>query len=104
MGERRQEQLTNYFAGIERSFANVHNLLADDGLVIQLVAFSSPDWQLPAYLRAMSNAGYQELKPSEVGIDYPERLWRRVPGRRWYSIMRGEISSSNELVLFHRKL
>lgn len=103
MGERRQEQLTNYFAGIERAFANVKDLLADDGLVIQLVAFSSPDWQLQAYLRAMTNAGYQELMPSELGIDCADRLWRPVPGRRWYSIIRGSISSSNEAVLFHRK-
>jgi hypothetical protein len=103
LGERRQEELKNYFAGIEKSFDNLRHLLVNDALVVQLVAFSTPDWQLDAYLRAMSNAGYRELEPQEVGIESSERLWRPVPGRRWYSIMRGDISSSNEVVLFHRK-
>jgi hypothetical protein len=103
LGERRQEELKNYFAGIEKAFGNLRQLLVKDGLVIQLVAFSTPNWQLDAYLRAMNNAGYRELEPQEVGVESSERLWRPVPGRRWYSIMRGDISSSNELVLFHRK-
>jgi hypothetical protein len=51
----------------------------------------------------MNNAGYRELMPQEVGLECKERLWRPVPGRRWYSIMRGDISSSNEVVLFHHK-
>jgi hypothetical protein len=104
LGERRQEELKNYFAGIENAFTNLRQLLVSNGLAIQLVAFSSPDWQLEAYLRAMNNAGYRELMPQEIGVECPKRLWRPVPGRRWYSIMRGEISSSNEVVLFHQKV
>lgn len=103
IGDRRQEKLKNYFAGIENAFFNLRDLLADKGLVVQLVAFSSPDWQLDAYLRAMQNAGYREVLPSSVGVDCSERLWRPVPGRRWYSVMRGNIASSYEVVLFHRK-
>jgi hypothetical protein len=103
LGERRQDELKNYFAGIETAFSNMRQLLVNDGLVIQLVAYSSPDWQLDAYLRAMNRAGYRELMPQEVGVECPKRLWRPVPGRRWYSMMRGDISSSNELVLFHQK-
>lgn len=103
LGDRRQEKLKNYFAGIEKAFFNLRGLLADNGLVVQLVAFSSPDWQLDAYLQAMQTAGYREVMPNRVGVDCTERLWRPVPGRRWYSVMRGDIASSYEVVLFHRK-
>jgi len=103
LGDRRQEELRNYFTGIESAFGNLRDLLADNGLVIQLVAFGTPEWQLGAYLQAMSNAGYRELLPTTLGIGCSGRLWRSVPGRRWYSMIRGDISSSNEVVLFHRK-
>jgi hypothetical protein len=103
LGDRRQDQLKDYYAGIRNAFSSVRELLADDGLVVQLVAFSSPEWQLDAFLEAMVNAGYTEVLPSQVGLDWAGRLWRSVPGRRWYSVIRGDIPSSNELVLLHRK-
>jgi hypothetical protein len=103
LGDRRQEQLKDYYAGVEKAFSAAKDLLADDGLVVQLVAFSSPDWQLEAFLQSMMDAGFTEVLPSQVGLKCSGRLWRSVPGRRWYSVMRGEIPSSNELVLFHRK-
>lgn len=103
LGNRHQEELTDYFSGIENSFGRVRDLMADDGLVVQVVAFSSPDWQLPAYLKAMKAAGYKEAKPTSVGVKCSGRLWRSVPGRRWYSQIRGKTPSSNELVLFHQK-
>jgi hypothetical protein len=78
-------------------------MLKKSGLVIQLVAFSSTDWQLDAYLSAMSEAGFVEVKPAELGLACEGRLWRPVPGRRWYSTIRGETPSSKEVVLFHRK-
>ena len=31
------------------------------------------------------------------------RLWRSVPGRRWYSDQRGNTPASQEVVLIHRK-
>ena len=103
LGDRRQDKLTDYFNGIEEAFTNLRNLLKDNGFVIQLVAFSSPEWQLQAYLLAMKNAGYREILPKSLGIKCPGRLWRPVPGRRWYSMIRGDISSSKEVLLFHRK-
>jgi hypothetical protein len=103
LGDRRQDDLADYFTGIEKAFTNLRDLLTDGGLVIQLVAFSSPEWQLDAYLHAMNNAGYRELLPNDLGIPCRGRLWRPVPGRRWYSMIRGDISSSQEAVLFHRK-
>jgi len=103
LGERRQENLTDYFNNVRECFRNVAGLIKRRALVIQLVAFSSPDWQLGAYLSAMSEAGYDEVKPAELNLQCEERLWRPVPGRRWYSMIRGTTPSSKEVVLFHRK-
>jgi hypothetical protein len=102
-GDRRKDELPDYFGGIENAFANLHQMLADNGLIVQMVAFSSEEWQLDAYLAAMRNAGYREMLPKEVGVRCKGRLWRPVPGRRWYSMIRGAIPSSREVVLFHRK-
>ncbi|MGO8689007.1 MAG: TRM11 family SAM-dependent methyltransferase [Thermoguttaceae bacterium] len=104
LGDRRQDELKGYFTGIEKAFANIRGLLARDGLVIQLLAFSSLGWQLDAYLNAMKAAGYRELMPKGIGVNCSGRIWRPVPGRRWYSMIRGDISSSREVVLFHRKV
>lgn len=102
-GDRRKSDLPEYFNGIETAFANLHHMLADHGLIVQMVAFSSEEWQLDAYLVAMKNAGYREVLPRELGLECKGRLWRAVPGRRWYSQIRGAIPSSREVVLFHKK-
>jgi hypothetical protein len=103
LGDRRQEKLQKYFAGVRDSFSNIARLMKNDALLIQLIAFSSKDWQLREYLKAMTEAGFTETLPHELGMPRQKRLWRTVPGRRWYSQIRGQIPSSKELVLFHRK-
>jgi hypothetical protein len=102
LGDRHQEKLSNYFAGVTTSFNAVRPFLASDGLVVQVVAFSQPEWQLPEYVKSMKAAGFSEAKPRDLGIACKGRLWRQVPGRRWYSQIRGKIASSKEVVLFHQ--
>ena len=78
--------------------------LADaDTVVVQMIAFSAPDWQLPRYLEAMEEAGLSEMFLPILKTEGDGRLWRSVPGRRWYSAQRGETPGSQEVVLFHRK-
>jgi hypothetical protein len=33
----------------------------------------------------MARAGFEECTPSDVGLSRSKRIWRFVPGRRWYS-------------------
>jgi hypothetical protein len=101
-GHRKQPGLTNYFTGIRESFAGVRQVIDPSALVVQMVAFSEPDWQLPSFLEAMNSAGFQELMPQSLGILSEGRLWRNVPGRRWFALIQGDLSTSTELVLFHR--
>jgi hypothetical protein len=72
--------------------------------VFQLVAFSRPEWQLPVYLDKMEEAGFTELRPicAEEHL-FEGRIWRDVPGRKWYAKNRGKTASSQEVLLLHRK-
>jgi hypothetical protein len=101
-GDRRHRGLLRYFDGIRESFAGVRQVIDPSALVIQLVAFSEPNWQLPRFLEAMDSAGFQELTPQSLGILSEGRLWRNVPGRRWFALIQSNLSTSTELVLFHR--
>lgn len=102
LGHRKNPGLKTYFDNLEATLASTAALADDDTVFIQVVAFASPDWQLPRYLETARAAGLSErLVP---GIDTPDgRLWRRVPGRRWYADQRGSIAAAHEVVLFFRR-
>ena len=79
--------------------------LADEcTVVVQMVAFSDPRWQLRRYLETMEEAGLQETFLPVLQDEQDGRLWRSVPNRRWYSGQRGETPGSHEVVLIHRKM
>jgi hypothetical protein len=101
-GDRRHRELHRYFEGVCDSFAAIRKVINQDALLIQLVAFSEPDWQLPRFLAAMELAGFEEVMPQSLGIPTQGRLWRSVPGRRWFALSQGELFTSKEVVLFHR--
>ncbi len=103
LGPRSEPELKTYFARLRKTFASVRGLIGPDSIVVQLVAFSEPEWQLPAYLKKMDEAGFVELKPlCDTDRLFEGRVWRDVPGRRWYVNRHGQISASKEVVLFHR--
>lgn len=86
-----------YFSMIRNVFTSVRPHMADDGLVAQLVGFADVESQLPLYLAAMSEAGFQEWTPPS-----DKRVWRKVPNRKWYAKLQGAVDASSELLLFHR--
>jgi hypothetical protein len=103
LGRRDEAQLKTYFERLGKAFSSVRGLVGPGSIVVQLVAFSRPEWQLPAYLRSMEEAGFSEVKPvcrKEYLVD--GRVWRQVPGRKWYAKNRGEIPASKEVMLLHR--
>jgi len=95
MGSRNQKGLTNYFQNIEDTFRAIVKVCDSETLIVQMLAFSEPEWQLPRYLEAMTAAGLQE----EL-VD-TSRIWREVPNRKWYAQKQGNTPSSKEVVLFH---
>jgi hypothetical protein len=101
MGGRSRKGIERYYSELQCAFSSLRQLMHPDGLVIQLVAFPNAELHLPRYLQAMEAAGY-----SEVPIDASDtdRLWRRVPNRKWYHRVKASARSNAaaEVVLIHR--
>ena len=102
-GDRKQSNLNQYFENVRSAFSSVHAIARRETLVVQMVAFSEFEWQLPRYLDAMSQAGFEEQQMSVSTEESDGRMWRSVPGRKWYASQMGSTGGSREVVLFHRK-
>ena len=103
MGDRKYPELKTYFDSVRATMSSVASLADKRTVVVQMVAFSEPKWQLPRYLETMEEAGLQEVFLPALKGQADGRLWRSVPGRRWYSDQRGDTPGSQEVVLIHRK-
>lgn len=101
MGDRKARELKTYFESVRSTLASAAALGNDDTVIVQMLAFSQPDWQLERYLAVMEDAGLKEVHLRSLARIGDGRLWRRVPGRRWYSDQRGDTPGSQEVVLFH---
>lgn len=103
LGDRHEPRLATYFERLQGVFTSVRSLLSPNARVFQLVAFSDPTWQLDAYLQAMEAAGFAEMEAvSQADCVIDGRIWRHVPGRKWYATKRGKIPASKEVLLIHR--
>jgi hypothetical protein len=103
MGDRKYPELKTYFDNIRASMASIAALADEYTIIVQMVAFADASWQLPRYLQTMEEAGLQELLLPSLRGEADGRLWRSVPGRRWYSDQRGSTPGSREVVLIHRR-
>jgi hypothetical protein len=102
LGPRAEKHLTTYFRRLRSSFSSLASVLSKGTIVAQLVAFPKPDWQLAEYLLAMREAGFTELEPRCSKSNLRNgRLWRDVPGRKWYANRRGNFGAGSEVLLLH---
>lgn len=102
LGNRKEAGLKTYFARLQRVFTAVRPCLKADALVVQMVAFNNPEWQLPQFLKSMESAGYRQVLPNGLEKSADQNLWRVVPGRRWYAAINKASAAGKEVVLFHR--
>lgn len=106
MSARSEPSRQVYFARIREAFRGLARGLADGTLVIQIVGFNDPEVQLPNYLSAMADAGFAEQIVPGLSQTGDRRLWRTVPGRRWWaqaSTLRTTTpNTGREVVFFHR--
>lgn len=102
--DRRQEDQEQYFAESLRTLQAVRSVVADNAVMVQMIAFSRPRTQLPRYLLNMAQAGFREIRDAKIenGLARFQRIWRDVPGRAWHAAMKGQTSSAREVVLIHR--
>jgi hypothetical protein len=103
MGDRKYPELKTYFDSIRATMSSAAALADRHTVIVQMLAFSEPKWQLTRYLETMEQAGLTEVFLPTLDGELDGRLWRSVPGRRWYSDQRGETPASSEVVLIHRK-
>jgi len=104
-GPRKQLGLAKYFANLQSTFTSVRRLVDSRSLVVQLVGFSQPEWQLPLYLSKMKETGFEEMMPvCDEDVLYQGRVWRDVPSRRWYASIGPHATSSREVLLLHRPI
>jgi hypothetical protein len=103
MGDRKGSVLARYFASLRASMSSVAAISDEHTIVVQMLAFADAGWQLPRYLQTMEEAGLEEIFLPSLQSEPEGRLWRGVPGRRWYSDQRGETPGSQEVVLIHRR-
>lgn len=106
MGARADPSLDSYFARLTEAFRDVARLLVPETLVVQMVGFNDRPAQLPRYIDAMTEAGFTEVTHHSLSTDPDGRLWRRVPGRRWWNVASSREGvaphTSEEVVLLHR--
>jgi hypothetical protein len=102
MGDRKQQQLKSYYRQIGEAFRSISKICSRDTLVVQMLAFAEPSWQLPEYLRVMTCAGFSEVTFDSLANSVDGRIWRRVPNRKWYADHKGPTGGSAEVVLFHK--
>ncbi|MDV2503811.1 MAG: DNA methyltransferase [bacterium] len=100
-GARSQKNMTYYFSQVQEAFSSIRAIMDEEGLVVQMIGFSNYNHQLPRYLDAMTAAGFREVTLKELTGRYAKRVWRDVPNRKWYSHLKGRISASKEIALFH---
>lgn len=101
-GDRKAENLADYYTNTYKTFKSLANLSGKRTLLVQMIAFSKPSWQLPLYLDTLSDAGFKEYKVKDIANRKDGRLWRKVPNRKWHANLKGKLSSSKEVVLFHK--
>ena len=100
MGDRKQHELKTYYEKAEAIFNSLKKISTLETTVVQMIAFSEPEWQLPKYLEMMSKCGFKEKFLSHHNSK-DSRLWREVSNRKWHAFQKGATSSSKEVVLFH---
>jgi hypothetical protein len=106
MSARSGKSLDNYFTKLEAAWADVVRMMGLGTWLVQMVGFSDRDSQLPRYLETMSRSGLKEELFPALGSPPDGRLWREVPGRRWWVKAREKAGTAPhtayEVLLVHR--
>jgi hypothetical protein len=101
-GDRKRRDLGPYYENLRAAFSSLARIADENTLLVQLVAFSDPAWQLTTYLNVMEEAGFKEMAPQGAANSSDGRVWRRVPNRKWYALQKESQPTAKEVVLFHR--
>lgn len=103
MGARDTEfSLELYISTMFFVFENLNAVMEHNGVLVQVVAFTNVARQLPLFLAALNETGFEEIRNIDpTSVD--GRLWRKVPNRKWFNRVGAKQPRCSEVVLFHRK-
>jgi hypothetical protein len=101
MGDRKAYELASYFNNLRATLGSITAVCDSRTIVVQVVAFSEPRWQLPRYLSVADDVGLREYRLPRHGSK-DGRLWRSVPNRKWHANQKGSTGGALEVVFFHR--
>lgn len=106
MAARSDRTQGTYFRQLESAYADVAKICGPETWLVHVVGFNDIDDQLQRYLSTMNRAGFSEVLFERLATHGDGRLWRDVPGRRWWA-RAGDRSSvvqhtAREVVLIHR--
>lgn len=101
-GDRKEVSLDSYYGQAYSAYSSIARIATPTTVIVQMIAFPKPYWQLHRYLETMERAGLKEIRFPDLANSPDGRIWRSVPNRKWYASQKGSIGSSNEVVLFHR--
>ena len=106
MATRSDRTQNTYFERLRAAYADIARMCAPETWLVQVVGFNDLDDQLPRYLDTMAQVGFVEELVEGLGTDEDGRLWRDVPGRRWWAQAgdRADVvqHTAREVVLFNR--
>ena len=106
MAARSDPSQRTYFARLGEAFCDVARVCDESTHLVQVVGFNDVEDQLDRYLNTMRQAGFVEAKFDALATADDGRLWRDVPGRRWWA-RAGDRSAvvrhtAHEVVLIHK--
>jgi DNA modification methylase len=97
LGAKTKKGYEFYFESINKIFLGLSEIISKNTIVVQVVSFTEPKWQLTKYLEAMDKAGYNEIY---LNSNKKEIITREVPNRKWYTNLNDR--KTIEYILFHR--
>ena len=107
MSARNQDSSRLYFEKLRIAFSSIVNLMSTDTWMIQMVGFNNGVRQTNQYLHLMKDIGLEEIRFPTLANCSDGRLWRSVPGRRWWVVAGKRAgtapNTSKEVVLFYRR-
>ena len=102
-GDRKQRNLDGYFHSMRECYKALSAIAGKNTWLVQLVAFSCPEWQLPLFLQILQECGFSEALIDGHPSVSEGRSWRTVPNRKFYADRKGCTPSSKEVLLLHRR-
>ena len=101
-----RSSIDEYFRKLKLAFESVTSLMNQDSWLVQIVGFPDDESYLARYLEVMASNGLIEYRFNELATNSTDgRLWRQVPGRRWWvsakSVSDSKLGTSREVVLIH---